>query len=161
MSDPLKPVPEIPEGQVIAHCGGNVDSCSLCLRIYGDDLDPDVVTGMLGATPTNACRKGEITKRKQSERVEKQGRWLLSLEHEADAVPEEKINRLLDRLTNDLPIWQELTSRYRVDLHCGLQLEIWNRGLTLSPRTMQRLVVRNLELWLDIYFVGDEQSSAD
>jgi hypothetical protein len=140
---------------VLLRAGGAVDSCSVGLRVFGDDLDPGAVSSALGAEPTSACRKGDIHRGKVYDRVEKQGKWLLHLDHVRGVSLDYLINQLLDRLTDDLTVWRLLTDRYKVDLFCGLQLELWNRGLGLSPRTLMRIGERGLELGLDIYFVGE------
>ncbi|MDY3554228.1 DUF4279 domain-containing protein [Gemmata sp. JC717] len=137
--------------------GGPIDSCSACLCIFGEDLDPEAVTAVLGAVPTTACRKGDVTRRKVTTRIEPHGKWLLSIKHRSGATLEAVINELLDRLTGDLAVWANLTKRYRADLFCGLQMESWNRGLSFSPETLRRVAERGLELGLDIYYVGSDR----
>jgi hypothetical protein len=162
MEEPLRLPPDCPaDDAVLLHAGGQVDSCSVCLRVFGDDLDPDAVSAMLGAAPTSACRKGDIHRGKRYDRVEKQGKWPLDLDHVRGVPLDDLINRLLDRLTGDLAVWRELTGRYKVDLFCGLQLELWNRGLGLSPRTLLRVGQRGLGLGLDIYYVGESEPEAE
>jgi hypothetical protein len=158
MDDTHQPAPGGPVGdEVIAHVGGEVDSCSVCLRVFGDDLDPEAVSAALKAAPTLSCRKGDLRGGRRGNQVEKQGKWLLDLDHDSGLTLDDLINQLLDRLTCDLAVWRELIGRYRVDLFCGLQMKCWNRGLSLSPRTLQRLGERGLELGLDIYYVGDDE----
>lgn len=137
------------------HAGGPIDSCSVTLCFYGADLDPDAVTRALGAEPTSACRKGDIAHLKHSgDRVEERGKWILRIEHQREVPLEAVINGLLDRLTDDLASWRGLTGRFRSELSCGLQMELWNRGLELSPGTLGRIAERGLPLGFDIYFVG-------
>jgi hypothetical protein len=158
MEEPLRLPPEKPpEGKPLLHAGGEVDSCSVCLRVFGDDLDPDVVSALLGAKPTSECRKGDIHRGKRYDQIEKQGKWLLALDHVPGVPLDDLINRLLDRVTNELAVWRELDERFRVDLFCGLQLELWNRGLVRSPGTLQRVAERGLKLGLDIYYIGDSE----
>ncbi len=149
LSEPSRPLIRV---------GGPIDSCSACLRLFGDDLDPDVVTALLGAAPTTACRKGDVTRLKVTIRTERQGKWLLSIDHQAGVTLEAVINELLDRLSGDLAVWADLTGRFKVDLFCGLQMEEWNRGLSFSPETLRRVAERGLELGLDIYYVEDNPS---
>jgi hypothetical protein len=164
VDQPLRLPPKCPtDDRVLLHAGGEVDSCSVCIRVYGDDLNPDAVSALLGCVPTSACRKGDIHRGKKYDRVEKQGRWLLALDHVRGVRLDDLINQVLDRLTNDLAVWRTLTDRYKVDLFCGVQLELWNRGLGLSPGTLLRIGERGLELGIDIYYVGEpdcEQSAA-
>jgi hypothetical protein len=153
----LRRPPEKPVGKVVLHAGGPIDSCSACLRLFGDDLGPDAVSAMLGAKPTAACHKGDITRGKRYDRVAKQGKWLLAIDHVRGVPLDDLLNRLLDQVTGDLSVWRDLTVRYRADLFCGLSLELWNRGLELSPRTLQRIAERGLKLSLDIYYVGESE----
>jgi len=153
-----RPTQNFPEGeQVLLRVGGPIDSCSATLRLFGDDLDPDAVTAMLGAVPTTACRKGDITRRKVTTRVEQRGKWLLSIDHRTGTTLDAVINELLDRVTGDLGVWVELAKRFQIDLFCGLNMESWNRGLSFSPQTMKRVAERGLELGLDIYYMEDEE----
>ncbi|MBN2703048.1 MAG: hypothetical protein JXR23_02460 [Pontiellaceae bacterium] len=46
---------------------------------------------------------------------------------------------------------KKLTERFQVDLFTGLFLEANNRGLTISPHSMEQLGERGIELALDIY----------
>ena len=58
---------------------------------------------------------------------------------------------MLDGLTADLAVWQELTTRFRADVFCGLFMDESNEGQSLSPHTLKALGERNLMLDLDIY----------
>ena len=138
--------------------GGEVDEYHICLRFFGDDLDPDVVSSMIGAQPTSSCRKGDLFRGKVAERVERTGKWLLSLPEKQGESFEPQIDALLDALTQDLAVWRELTRKYKTDLLCGVWLRRSNRGMGLSPRLMARLAERGLHLGLDIYadLAGDD-----
>jgi hypothetical protein len=146
----IRSPPTGPEN-VVWVAGGEVDEYHICLRLFGDDLDPDAISATLGATPTSACRKGDIFRGKVSERVERTGRWLLNLPEKPGEPFEPQIEELLGRLTQDLGVWRALTEKYKVDIFCGVWLRNWNRGMALSPALMQRLAERGLELGLDIY----------
>lgn len=146
------------EHEVLLKAGGEMDSCSVCLRVFGDDLDPPTITAMLGVEPTSSCCKGDHFRGKRTERIEKTGKWLLEIDWSTEVLLEALINQLLDSLTNDLTVWQELVRQYEIDLFCGLSLKSWNRGLTLSPRTLVRIGERGLELNLDIYFMGEDEA---
>jgi hypothetical protein len=147
--------PERPDANVPMRAGDNIDKCSVGLRFFGDDLDPDVVSATLGAEPTTACRKGDVARGRGHDRMEPQGKWLLTLEFQDGLSLEDLINRLLDQLSDDLAVWHKLSSAYRADLFCGLQLHFWNSSLVVSPLTLRRIGDRGLELGLDIYYVGE------
>jgi hypothetical protein len=48
-----------------------------------------------------------------------------------------------------------------VDLFTSLFLEAMNRGIRLSPNTMQKLSSRGIELGFDIYSVEPDYSGTD
>src|SRR5262249_3784361 len=79
MDEPLRLPPEKPVREALIHAGGDIDKCSVSLRLFGEDLDPGEVTKALGARPTDSCRNGDIFRGKIYDRVEKRGKWLLSL----------------------------------------------------------------------------------
>ena len=131
--------------------GGEVDKTSVSLRVFGDDLEPDQISLLMGCQPTQSCRKGDTCGHGKFQRIEKTGKWLLHADEAKAATLDAQINSLLDRLTGDLTAWRELNSHYRVDLFCGLFLENLNRGTTLTGQTLQRMAERGIPLGLDIY----------
>ncbi len=70
---------------------------------------------------------------------------------------EEKISRLLDRVSSESASWAALAP-YRKNVFCGLFLDAWNRGATLSAGLMGRLAERGLDLDLDIYGYGEKDA---
>lgn len=132
-----------------------MDSTSVALRFFGDDLDPVELTGRLGAEPTMSRRRGESMPN-ITDQTTRTGSWLLASQRQSKSSLEEQINALFDRLTDDLAVWRELTGRYRADLFCGLWSEAWNRGVSLSPELIARIAERGLSIGFDVYFV-DEQ----
>lgn len=125
--------------------GGLVDRCSLTLRFFGDQLDPDCVTALLGVEPTNSQRKGDGKRRMLDT-----GRWILACEETADTV-DNQIRLLLGDLTDDLRIWQQLCSDFNASLMVDLILRRWARGTMLSAETIQSLADRTLKLQIEIY----------
>jgi len=67
-----------------------------------------------------------------------------------------QISEILDQLTDDMSIWQDLTSRFRAYVFCGLFMEEGNEGISLSNGTLQRLAERGLTIDFDIYVSSDE-----
>jgi hypothetical protein len=139
----------------IVTAGGEIDTTSVTLRFFGDDLDPDDLSRILGAEPTLSRRKGEVIPDRDG-RVAETGSWLLSSEQQSSTPLEEQIDNLFQRLTDDIEVWRQLSSAYRGDLFCGLWLESWNRGLELSPEALQRIAARGLRVGFDIYYVEDK-----
>ena len=141
-----------PEGTV--WFGGPVDRCKVTLRVYGDELDLDSISAMLGCAPTSAEKKGTpIPTEDGSARVARRGRWSLSITSEecGEWDVDEVIIALVKRLPTDMTIWRDLTRTYRVDLFCALFMEARNRGFGLSAETCKVLADRNLEIGFDIY----------
>lgn len=128
------------------------------LRFFGDDLDPDELTRLLGCQPTKSERKGEeiVGKVTGSKRTARSGGWRLSAERREPGDLDAQISEIFDGLTNDMSIWQDLTSRFRADVFCGLFMEEGNEGISLSNETLQRLAERGLTIDFDIYASSDE-----
>lgn len=121
------------------------------LRIAGDDLDPEEVTALLGAQPSDAQRKGQQLPSKSAVRIAKTGLWRLSA---ADTQPENvdaQVQEILGQLTQDLEVWRVLSERFEVDLFCGWFMNESNEGVTISKGTLRALADRGVELALDIY----------
>jgi hypothetical protein len=138
---------------VIGEAGGLVDGSSLTLSIHGDDLDPDEVTGRLGCAPTNAHRRGDLSR---SGRPWPQGAWLLSVEGKAPTGPDELVHLLLARLPTDDALWSDLRERYTVRLWFGIFSKRWNRGFDLSADAVSRIHALGIGLEFDVYANPDD-----
>lgn len=154
MPEPRKPYVILPEDRDPATMyvfGGPVDEVCISLRIFGDDLDTDEVTRLLGCEPTVSYRKGELLPGTTRGNRAKTGRW----SQEGGLPRTEDINAqvvaLLNSLSSDMAVWRRLTENFRVDLFCGLFLEEANRGIELEVETMRMLVDRRLKIGFDIY----------
>jgi len=122
------------------------------LRIFGDDLDPDEISALLGASPTSSARKGEIRVSKSGrERTERTGRWLLEAVYRQPGDLDSQIAELLSPLTGDIAVWRRLVAQFEVDIFCGLFMKESDEGLDLRPETLEMLGSRGLSLGLCIY----------
>lgn len=128
------------------------------LRFFGDDLDPDELTKLLGCPPTKSQRKGEeiVGKVTGQKRIARRGGWWLSPERREPGDFNAQIAEILDQLTNDADVWQDLTTRFRTDIFCGLFMKEGNEGISLSNETLERLAVRGLTIDFDIYDSSDD-----
>jgi hypothetical protein len=129
------------------------------LRVFGEHLDPDEVSKLLGAQPTHSYRKGDVRyvqKTTGKQTIAKHGGWLLDLGHREPENLNEQIAAILGTVTSDLAMWQKLTSEFDVDLFCGLFMASGNDGFILSPETMSALGMRGVELQFDVYHFTDE-----
>jgi len=130
----------------------------------GENLTPDELTRLLGYPPTESIRPKFHTITRGLKSQPPKGIWSVSY-GESDSVDlEEKIKLLLNKLTNDLSVWNEITSKLDGDVFCGLLLDGWNRGFELSPELLTELAYRNLRIGFDIYAPvdsWDESSKID
>ncbi|HTM19921.1 MAG TPA: DUF4279 domain-containing protein [Kofleriaceae bacterium] len=133
-----------------AIAGREVDTASVTLRFFGDDLDPADISRILGAEPTISRRKGD---RIPDGRTAETGSWLLSAEPMSRSSLESQIDSLFARLTQEAGLWRPLALKYRGDLFCGLWSLEWNCGAELSAEMLQRISARGLRMCFDIYYV--------
>lgn len=121
------------------------------LRFFGDDLDPDEVTRLLGAQPSDSYRSGEEILGKATTRIAPTGAWFKQSELPPEAELDSHIRSVLDPLTSDLDIWRSLLDRFSADVFCGVFLDHINEGFELSPATSAALGARGLPVAFDIY----------
>jgi hypothetical protein len=131
---------------------------AVTLRIAGDDLVPDEISRLLGASPTESQTKGQefVGPKTGIVRIAKFGMWRLCA---PDREPEDmdgQIHELLSQVTGDLSVWRRITERYDVDLFCGLFMRVGNEGLTISAKCLADLGARGIEIGLDIYSGDDD-----
>ncbi len=145
-----------PEGTV--WFGGPVDRFKITLRVSGDKLDPEQITSILKCLPTRSHIKGSrsITTPSGNISIPKKSQWALSInskDHEGGEIDlEEGLKILLGKLPSDAKLWRSLTTKYDVDVFCGLFLETSNRGFELSAKASKMLSHRHLTLGFDVYF---------
>jgi hypothetical protein len=51
--------------------GGWVDEYHICLAYYGDELNPDELSAVLGRKPTSSSLKGDIVHKNERTRIDK------------------------------------------------------------------------------------------
>ncbi len=115
-----------------------------------DDLLNYFCHPAIGCQPTKSYRKGDILPSKLSSRVADTGAWILKGSEGDVGALEMKVSRLLDRVPAELAAWEALKGFYG-NVFCGVFLNDWNRGLSLSPELMQRLVKYRLSIDFDLY----------
>jgi hypothetical protein len=128
----------------------------ISLRVFGDSLEPEEVSALLGRVPTREHNKGDKTHKAgtaqgNSDAVEPTGAWILDSGLSEKAEVEEHIESLLGSLSNDMDEWSRLTDVCSASIHCGLFLDQYNEGFELSPRVAQSLAERGLVVSFDIY----------
>lgn len=135
---------------------GQLQKSTATLGFYGDDLDPDEITALLGVTPTVGVAKGgSWLTSLGGEKVAHTGSWRI----EANPCEPEDLNgqieALLSSITADLDAWLTLTRRFRGVIFCGLWLKTHNQGLELRADMLGLLAERGLRLDFDIYATNE------
>lgn len=126
-------------------------SCAT-LGFYGDDLDPEELTALLGANPTVGVRKGGTWRTTMgADKVAPTGSWRMTTDDCEPADLSGQIDSLLRSVTPNLTVWRELTERFRCVIFCGLWLKSFNEGLQITPKTLAAMGERGLVLDFDIY----------
>jgi hypothetical protein len=90
----------------------DVQHSLLTLRIGGDDLIPDEITGLLGTRPTGTQTKGEkfVARKTGHVRYAKTGMWLLDASKREPDDVDGQIREILSQTTDDLAVWEPLGS---------------------------------------------------
>ena len=134
-----------------------LNRAAVSIRIFGDDLDPDEITAMLGRAPTGWTRKGDVRTSKSSSRiVERTGSWRVACDDRSPGDLNAQVRELLSGLSDDLDVWSAISRRYDCDVFCGLFMSEGNEGVDLDPKTLSMLGARGLRLDLDIYGPADD-----
>jgi hypothetical protein len=135
---------------------GTVSRLTTTLRIFGEDLDPDEITRLLGKEPHTIQRRGQPMRLPSGAegRILAFSSWSLRADESISGDLDVQVAQILDRTTDDLAVWRHIASAYRMDLFCGLFLQSFNEGLSLSPSTLRDLGEREILLGLDIYGAG-------
>jgi hypothetical protein len=130
-----------------------------CLRFFGDDLDPDHISNVLGVAPTNAYRKGDVTPSEKGKKaVAETGTWQLEADEEFSGELPEQIASIFAALTDDLTVWKDLSSRFDGDVFVGLFMAELNEAFSLDPALLGAISSRGLVLEFDLY--GAEEDDA-
>jgi hypothetical protein len=135
--------------------GGPIPWFSVGLAIYGEDLDPDEVTRLLGIAPDRAFRRGMLN---EAGRPRRFGMWSISMRGDSTTEPDVcvAIEMLLDRIRVAPDLWRvAVTDAQTMRVSAGLKLDAFNRGLDMRPDLLRRLADLRLELSLDIYAADD------
>ena len=134
-----------------------VNETAASLIVYGEDLDPDHVTKMLGCLPSKAFRKGEVLGKPGRTRIAKSGHWSLSASRATAGDLNAQCMELFGKTSDDLSVWRRLAEDYQVELFVGAFLKGTNEGLSILPETLASVGERHVRLEFDIYSGDDEE----
>lgn len=124
------------------------------LRVFGDSLEPEEVSALLGRDPTRCHRKGDPLGSSgggSSGGVEPTGAWILDSPLPDKVEIEEHLETLLAPLSSDPDEWEQLTSRFSASILCSAFMDQYNEGFELSPRAAQSVAERGLVIAFDLY----------
>lgn len=129
-----------------------VSETASSLRFFGDDLDPDEITRLLGGTPTIGVSKGGIWLTSNgAEKIATRGSWRLNVERRSPGDLDGQIAELFENLSLEVAVWKDLSRRFQADVFCGLFLNESNEGISLSSETLTAVGSRGLTLDIEIY----------
>jgi hypothetical protein len=154
-AEDLDGLPTTEPPHVLSGVGGPVDETGACVAVYGEDLDPDAVSALLGCSPTSSHRRGD--RRGPRSPPYKRGGWFLQRRGKAPEGPEELVAKLLSQLPEDEAVWLKLDERYEVQVRFGIHMTGWNRGFDLSPDLIAKVARLHARVGFDIYAYGDEE----
>ena len=139
--------------------GGEVDEYRISLGFYGDDLIPSELSSLLGKSATSECVKGDIVHKGDRTRVERTGRWLLSVHPTPGESLQPQLENLFASLTPDLAVWGQLAARFKTRFVVSAWIRSWNRGLEIDPKLLREIADRQLALGIDVYVDYDEHAA--
>jgi len=128
------------------------------LRISGDEVIPSDISERLKCAASYGQIKGETITGKNTgrKRIVKTGMWRLSANEKEPENLDAQIVEIFEKLTSDMSIWKNLSSKYDIDLFCGLFMEVSNEGMIILPSSLKLLGERGVQLSLDIYDGDDD-----
>ncbi|NJL26351.1 MAG: DUF4279 domain-containing protein [Thermoanaerobaculia bacterium] len=128
----------------------------LSFMLSGDDLDPVLITEMLGHEPDEAWKKGDPWREEPGSRLRRRpphmfGRWAILPRCSRHDPFETQVTQLLEQLEALPPVLAELTRTYTATISVGYASGEENIQFWLDSSAMQRLARLNLAIWFDIY----------
>ncbi len=126
---------------------------SACLRISGDELDPDNVTKALELTPNFTGRKGQPMSSKPRSAVYESNLWGHIFSEEFHEPFEEQLSEFVGRLEKRGKQLRALYARKEVgaELLLGFASSNGQGGFTLPADLLARIAALGLDVSLDLY----------
>jgi hypothetical protein len=143
--------------ELFARMGGPFERMFFELDIYGDDLDPEAITNLLGVEPDQSYKKGD--ERPRGSQYYKTGGWIIKsgeIKIGEDRAGEEKFEEWVSSLPIDSDVWAELRKKLTVRIRLIGYTDQWNADFTISPKAISELAKRGLPLMIDPYLSLDE-----
>ena len=127
---------------------------SAALRVTGSDLDPEIVSNMLGLRADQGHRRGDpnIGKSGRIYSHFAEGLWLKKSAVSRSRPLEDHLDDLASKLIDRQGVFEELEKRgWQADIFIGVLGIGGNSVFRISPQTQKRLAVLGLELTFDVY----------
>ena len=126
------------------------------LRVLGHSLVPASVTKLLGCEPSEECEKGELWLRPNGKEVRaRTGHWQLNAPVFQEALDCDQlslqIDWLLSQCSDDLEIWSNLATKFKIDIFTGLFLSKYLDAFGLDHLLLSKLGERSLVLDVHLY----------
>ena len=134
-----------------------------------DDFEPDAVSELLGITPTNVYRRGEVLR---GGRVRPHSRWVWETAKRVEHDGELLIQEVLDTFEPLADQLAEAQARWGLDVQVGLVISVYGTiqadpdgssgavvstpALYMSPGTLRRLTELGCALEIDTYVIAPE-----
>lgn len=141
-------------GPDVIHVGGDVRDATVTLVLYAQEIDLDAVTAVIGRSPSEAHRRGDLIGRRKN-RPARIGLWSLSAPERLGFT--EQVAYLLAQTTADQDAWDRLASAHDIQLRCAVYLHSWNEGLSLDPGQLQDIGRRHWSFQLSLYSAEGEE----
>lgn len=108
------------------------------IRVFAEDLDPELVTRALGAEPSMSWRRGDPRPANKGH-VARTGMWLLESTAAPSSDPDIHLRTLLQQLRVDQPAWDALRRTVSCDVYFGLFQDQPNSFFSIGPDLFQSL----------------------
>jgi Domain of unknown function (DUF4279) len=132
-----------------------LDEVAVALCIYGDDLDPDEVSSLLGVSPTHAHRRNDATGLKSA--PFKKGAWILELRRSEPVDLDALYAELLAPLPAAQAVWATLARRYEMRLDFAVHTDA-GCSFSVSPETFALMSSRHCAFNISIYAYGSNDA---
>ncbi len=112
---------------------------SASLRIFGNDLDFDLINNTFNIQPTHMHKKGEYYKLNSKNVREPfdNDMWLFSATVSEEKCFDEHIQSLWNVFKTHKEFLLKLKEKYTVDLFCGYRSNCDNTGFEISPESLE------------------------
>gem|GEM_PF-1168590 len=137
--------------------GGIPPEVRVSLRVYGEFLDPKLLTDGFGVTPSREYRRGDVISPRRIDALRPNGMWLLDSPLPPQASIDEQIQGILVQLPDSIGLWERLTDNYNRDLFCGVFVSQQISGISVSSRTLATIASRQLDLHIDLTVENDTE----